>query len=49
MRRVETSSKENKKYLTDLITHTTNVERAVTMNQQEMVRKKEAQAQKWVK
>ena len=34
MRRTEDSSKENKNALSQLISHTKNVERAVTMSQQ---------------
>ena len=37
MRRVEDSSKENKSALAQLISHTKNVERAVTLSQQDMV------------
>ena len=37
VRRVEDSSKENKSALAQLISHTKNVERAVTLSQQDMV------------
>ena len=46
LKRVEVMSKENKDFLKQLVTHTQEVERAVTMNQQEILRKKEAQATK---
>ena len=44
IRRIEGSSRENKNALGQLISHTKNVERAVTMNQQDMMQRKEAQA-----
>ena len=40
------SSRENKSALSQLISHTKNVERAVTMNQQDLMQRKEAQATK---
>ena len=46
LRRAEDSSKENKSALSQLISHTKNVERAVTMGQQDMVAKREAQGTK---
>ena len=46
MRRAEDSSKENKSALAQLISHTKNVERAVTLSQQDMVTKKEQQGTK---
>eukprot|EP00090_Calanus_glacialis_P000735 TRINITY_DN10508_c0_g1_i1.p1 TRINITY_DN10508_c0_g1~~TRINITY_DN10508_c0_g1_i1.p1 ORF type:complete len:731 (-),score=252.70 TRINITY_DN10508_c0_g1_i1:1342-3315(-) len=46
MRRTEDSSKENKNALSQLISHTKNVERAVTMSQQDMLTKKEQQGTK---
>ena len=46
IRRTEDSSKENKSALGQLISHTKNVERAVTMSQQDQVSKKEQQATK---
>merc|ERR1719369_589119 len=46
LRRVEDSSKENKNALSQLISHTKNVERAVTMSQQDMMAKKEQQGTK---
>lgn len=46
LRRTEESSRENKNALAQLISHTKNVERAVTMSQQDIVAKKEAQAAK---
>jgi len=46
MRRTEDSSKENKNALSQLISHTKNVERAVTMSQQDMLAKKEQQGTK---
>ena len=47
LKRVEGSSRENKNALSQLISHTKNVERAVTMNQQDLMQRKEAQAQKY--
>ena len=44
IKRIEGSSRENKMALGQLISHTKNVERAVTMNQQDMMQRKEAQA-----
>ena len=46
LKRVEGSSRENKNALGQLISHTKNVERAVTMNQQDLIGRKEAQAAK---
>jgi len=46
LKRVESSSRENKNALGQLISHTKNVERAVTMNQQDLMARKEAQAVK---
>ena len=46
VRRVEDSSRENKNALNQLISHTKNVERAVTMNQQDLLNRKEQQSQK---
>merc|ERR1719186_676612 len=46
LRRAEDSSKENKNALSQLISHTKNVERAVTTGQQDMIAKREAQGQK---
>ena len=46
LKRVEESSRENKNALAQLIAHTKNVERAVTMNQQDLMQRKEAQAAK---
>ena len=46
MRRNENSARENKNALAQLISHTKNVERAVTMSQQDIAAKKEAQAEK---
>lgn len=46
VRRTEESGKENKNALAQLISHTKNVERAVTMSQQDIMAKKEAQTQK---
>ena len=46
IKRIEGSSRENKNALGQLISHTKNVERAVTMNQQDMMQRKEAQAHK---
>ena len=47
LKRVEESSRENKNALAQLIAHTKNVERAVTMNQQDLMQRKEAQAAKY--
>ena len=46
LKRVEDSSRENKNALAQLISHTKNVERAVTMNQQDLLQRKEQQAAK---
>ena len=46
IKRMESSSRENKNALGQLISHTKNVERAVTMNQQDLMARKEAQAVK---
>jgi hypothetical protein len=46
VRVAETNARENKNALAQLIMHTKNVERAVNTSQQEIVAKKEAQAQK---
>ena len=46
VRRVEDSSRENKNALNQLISHTKNVERAVTMNQQDLLNRKDQQSQK---
>lgn len=46
VRVAETNARENKNALTQLIMHTKNVERAVNTSQQEIVAKKEMQAQK---
>lgn len=46
LRLTEQSSRENKNALAQLISHTKNVERAVTMNQQDLLQRKEAQALK---
>ena len=48
LKHVEQGSRENKNALAQLISHTKNVERAVTMNQQDLLQRKEAQAAKWV-
>jgi len=46
LRRAEDSGKENKSALSQLISHTQNVERAVIAGQQDMVAKKEQQGKK---
>ncbi len=46
LKRVEESARENKNALSQLISHTKNVERAVTMNQQDLLQRKDAQATK---
>jgi hypothetical protein len=46
LRRTEEHSTENKNALTQLISHTKNVERAVNMGQQEILAKKDSQTQK---
>ena len=46
LKHVEQGSRENKNALAQLISHTKNVERAVTMNQQDLLQRKEAQAAK---
>ena len=48
LKHVENSSRENKNALAQLISHTKNVERAVTMNQQDLMQRKEAQATKYI-
>ena len=48
LKRTEEAARENKTALTQLISHTKNVERAVTMSQQDILTKKETQVQKWV-
>ena len=48
LKRVEASARENKNALAQLISHTKNVERAVTMNQQDLMQRKEAQAAKYI-
>ena len=48
MKRTEEAARENKSALSQLISHTKNVERAVTMSQQDILTKKETQVQKWV-
>ena len=48
LKSVETSSKENKNALAQLITHTKNVERAVSMNAQDLLQRKEAQAVRYI-
>ena len=48
LKHVEQGSRENKNALAQLISHTKNVERAVTMNQQDLLQRKEAQAAKLV-
>ena len=45
-RKKESNARENKAALTQLISHTKNVERAVTMSQQDILAKKETQVQK---
>ena len=44
--RTEEAARDNKAALTQLISHTKNVERAVTMSQQDILAKKETQVQK---
>ena len=46
VRRAEDNGKENKSALAQLISHTKNVERAVTLSQQDMASKKEQQGTK---
>jgi len=46
VRAAEMHAKENKGALAQLISHTKNVERAVTTNQQELMSRKEQQAAK---
>lgn len=46
VRTAENNARENKAALGQLIMHTKNVERAVNVSQQEIVAKKEQQAQK---
>merc|ERR1712223_309425 len=46
LKHVEQGSRENKNALNQLIAHTKNVERAVTMNQQDLLNRKEQQSQK---
>ena len=46
LKRPEEAARENKTALTQLISHTKNVERAVTMSQQDILTKKETQVQK---
>ena len=46
LKRTEEAARENKTALSQLISHTKNVERAVTMSQQDILTKKETQVQK---
>ena len=46
LKRTEEAARDNKTALSQLISHTKNVERAVTMSQQDILTKKETQAQK---
>jgi len=46
LKRTEDAARENKTALSQLISHTKNVERAVTMSQQDVITKKEQQVQK---
>ena len=46
VRKVEDSARENKTALNQLISHTKNVERAVTMNQQDLLAKKDQEVNK---
>ncbi|XP_023347472.1 CAP-Gly domain-containing linker protein 1 [Eurytemora carolleeae] len=46
LRRVEDSSRENKNALSQLISHTQNIERAVNLSQQDILTKKDQQATK---
>ena len=46
LKRTEEAARDNKTALSQLISHTKNVERAVTMSQQDILTKKETQVQK---
>ncbi len=46
IRATETHSRENKAAVTQLISHTKNVERAVVTGQQDLMQRREQQAQK---
>lgn len=46
LRRTETHAKDNKAALVTMISHVKNVERAVTLGQQDIMAKKEVQGQK---